>query len=73
MKIFFFILLLVSCLFGCTKKCGECFIVEFETNGTSVKQETLLGEYCGSDSKTQAGEDATNQGITCNNCRIECR
>ena len=73
MKQLVLILLISVCCYSCTKKCGECFVVEFETDGITLKQETLMGDYCGSDAKTQAGEDATLQGITCNNCRIECR
>jgi hypothetical protein len=73
MKKVFFVLLISTCFNSCTKNCGECFIVEFEADGVTLKQETLMGEYCGSDAKVQAGDDANVQGITCNNCRIECR
>ena len=66
-------LIISVCFYSCTKNCGECFVVEYETNGVTLKQETLMGEYCGSDAKVQAGEDATAQGITCNNCTIECK
>ena len=73
MKKILLLFLIFTSFYGCTKKCGECFVVEFETDGITVKQETLMGEYCGSDAKVQAGEDATSQGITCTNCRIEYR
>ena len=73
MKNLFIILFISIALFSCTKNCGECFVTEFETDGVTIKQETLMGEYCGSDAKVQAGEDANNQGITCTNCRIDCR
>lgn len=73
MKKIAFTLIIFVCFYSCTKKCGECFVVEFEANGTTIKSETLMGEYCGSDAKVQAGEDATTQGITCNNCQVQCR
>lgn len=73
MKKIIFILLLSTSFYSCTKKCGECFIMEYEADGVTLKQETLLGEYCGSDSKSQAGEDATAQNISCTNCQIDCR
>ncbi len=73
MKKILFPLFIVCCFFSCTKKCGECFVVEFEADGVTVKQETLMGEYCGSDAKVQAADDANAQGITCTNCQIQCR
>ncbi len=73
MKNLILILIFSIFLYSCTKTCGECFVVEFEANGTTVKNETLIGEYCGSDAKTQASTDATAQGISCTNCRIDCR
>lgn len=72
MKISLFIFFISFCFFSCTKKCGECYVVEFEADGVTVKQKTLMGEYCGSDAKQQAEEKAIAEGITCSICHVEC-
>ena len=33
--------------------------MEYEADGVTLKEETFMGEYCDSDAKSQAGEDAT--------------
>jgi len=63
MKIILVIFLISLIFFNCTKKCGECTVVEFEADGVTVKQKTLMGEYCGSDAKQQAEEMAAKQAL----------
>ena len=58
---------------SCTKKCGECAVVEYDVNGVTIINEIPMGEYCGSDAKHQAEEKAIADGITCNNCHVECK
>ena len=68
------LLLIISscCFYSCTKKCGHCSVIEYEPDGVTFKTETPLGEYCGSDVRVQAGKDATDMGISCTNCQIDC-
>lgn len=73
MKKLLLTLLVATCFYGCTKKCGECFVVEFEANGTTIKNETPLGEFCGSDAKQQASDKAVADGISCKVCQVQCR
>ena len=73
MKLLFIFCLISLAFLNCTKKCGECNVVEFEADGVTVKQKTLMGEYCGSDAKQQAEEKAIADGITCSICHVECK
>ncbi len=73
MKISLFVFLISFCFFSCTKKCGECAVVEYDVNGVNVVNEIPMGEYCGSDAKQQAEEKAIADGVTCNNCHVECK
>ena len=68
-----FILIFTLSLISCRKECGECFVVEFEPNGTDIKSESSLGEFCGKDVKEQASQKAISEGYTCTVCQIQCR
>ena len=72
MKKLFFLLFISITFYGC-HKCGECYVMEYEADGVTLKQETDLGQYCGSDGKQKAEEKAVADGITCKICHVECR
>jgi hypothetical protein len=66
------IVLLALGFYGCNK-CQECYVVEYETDGVTVKQETDLGEYCGADARKDAEAKAIADGISCSICQVKCK
>lgn len=66
------IILLTLGFYSCNK-CQDCYVVEYEADGKTVKQETLIGEYCGNDARSEAESKAIADGITCTICQVTCK